>query len=161
VEHIGLKTTRLRSLSGEQLVFSNSDLLQSRIRNYKRMYERRVVFGFGVVYQTSYEKLEKIPKIVRAIIEAIDQVRFDRAHFKEYGNFSLNFEVVYWVKSPDYNLYMDIQQSINLAIYRQFEENKIAFAFPTQTIFVSNNQEVVQSKEQQANQDVSNGNKSK
>jgi small-conductance mechanosensitive channel len=136
VEHIGLKTTRLRSLSGEQLVISNGDLLKSRIRNYKRMYERRVVFSLGVIYQTPLEKLKQIPEIIKEIIEKQESVRFDRAHFKEYGNFSLNFEVVYWVISPDYNVYMDIQQAINLEIFRQFEEKNIEFAYPTQTLFV-------------------------
>ncbi len=136
VEHIGLKTTRLRSLSGEQLVFANGDLLGSRIRNYKRMAERRVLFSFGVVYQTSAEKLETIPGIVREIVESQDKTRFDRAHFKAFGDFSLNFEVVYYVLEPDYNLYMDIQQRINLALYRRLEEEGIEFAYPTQTLYV-------------------------
>lgn len=136
VEHIGLKSTRIRSLSGEQLVFSNSDLLKSRIRNYKRMYERRVVFSLGVTYETPYEKLERIPALIREIIEAQPQVRFDRTHFKEYGAFSLNFEIVYYVLSPDYNLYMDTQQAINLAIFRRFKEEGIDFAYPTQTLYL-------------------------
>jgi len=136
VEHIGLKTTRIRSLSGEQLVFSNADLLNSRIRNFKRMYERRVVFTIGVVYQTPPEKLALIPRIIREIIESKELARFDRSHFKEYGDFSLNFETVYWVKSPDYNTYMDIHQSINIEIYKRFSEEGIEFAYPTQTLFV-------------------------
>ena len=94
VEYIGLKTTRIRSLSGEQIVFSNADLLKSRIRNYKRMTERRVVFGFGVVYQTPHDKLERIPAMVREVIEAQPKTRFDRAHFKEYGDSALAFEAV-------------------------------------------------------------------
>jgi len=137
VEKIGLKTTRVRSLSGEQLVFSNNDLLQSRIRNYKRMFERRILFSFGVTYQTPHEKLAAIPAMIREIIEAQDQVRFDRAHFKEYGDFSLNFEIVYYVKNPDYNFYMDTQQAINLALYRRFQEEAIDFAYPTQTIHMN------------------------
>jgi small-conductance mechanosensitive channel len=137
VEKVGLKTTRIRSLSGEQLVFSNADLLNSRLRNYGRMYERRVVFSLGVTYQTPRGKLELIPQIVRQAIEAQgEQVRFDRSHFKEYGAFSINFETVYYVTSADYNLYMDIQQAINLAIHRRFEEEEINFAYPTQTLFV-------------------------
>ncbi len=136
VEHIGLKTTRIRSLSGEQLVFANNDLLQSRIRNFKRMYERRVVFTIGVVYQTPYEKMQKIPQIIREIIEKQHPVRFDRAHFKSFGDFSLNFEIVYWVQNPDYTVYMDIQQAINLEIYKRFAEEGIEFAYPTQSIFV-------------------------
>jgi len=135
VEYIGLKTTRIRSLSGEQIVFSNNDLLNSRIRNFKRMYERRVLFGFGVVYQTSHEQLKKIPVMVREIIEGLEKTRFDRAHFKEYGDSSLNFEVVYFVQDPDYNVYMDIQQSINLAIFEHFAQQGIDFAYPTRTLY--------------------------
>jgi small-conductance mechanosensitive channel len=134
VENVGLKTTRVRALSGEQLVFSNSDLLESRIRNFKRMYERRIVFSFGVEYQTPPDKLEWIPLAVREIIEALPDLRFDRAHFKGYGDSSLDFEVVYYVLLPDFNTYMDRQQAINLALYRAFEERAIAFAFPTRTV---------------------------
>jgi small-conductance mechanosensitive channel len=136
IEHIGLKTTRIRSLSGEQLVFSNADLLKSRIRNYKRMYERRVVFTIGVLYQTPYEILSQIPEMIHKIIESKAQVRFDRAHFKEYGDYSLKFEVVYWIQNPDYNVYMDIQQGINLDIFKQFHEAGIEFAYPTQTLLL-------------------------
>lgn len=136
VEHIGLKTTKIRSLSGEQLVFSNTDLLKSRIRNYKRMYERRVVFSIGVLYETPHDMLSQIPEMIRKIIESNAQVRFDRAHFKEYGDYSLIFEVVYWIQNPDYNVYMDIQQSINLDIFKQFKEAGIDFAYPTQTLML-------------------------
>jgi len=137
IEHIGLKTTRVRSLSGEQLVFANADLLKSRIRNYKRMYERRVVFTLGVIYQTSYEKLKKIPEIIQDIIEKQTQTRFDRAHFKEYGPYSLNFEIVYWVESPDYNLYMNIQQKTNLEIFQRFDDENIEFAYPSQSLYIN------------------------
>lgn len=137
VEYIGLKTTRLRSLTGEQLIISNSDLLKSRIRNFRRMYERRILFTLGVLYQTPLEKLQMIPRIVQKIIESKDKVRFDRAHFKEYGNFSLNYEIVYWVKDPDFKVYMDIQQSINFEIFQKFQELGIEFAYPTQTLFIS------------------------
>jgi small-conductance mechanosensitive channel len=137
VEYIGLKTTRLRSLGGEQIVFSNGDLLKSRIRNYKRMNERRILFSFGVIYQTSHEQLKQIPGMVRDIIQSQDKTRFDRAHFKEYGDSSLNFEVVYYVLSPDYNLYMDIQHAINLALFQKFEKEGIEFAYPTRTLYVS------------------------
>lgn len=136
VEHIGLKTTRLRSLGGEQLIFSNSDLLKSRIRNYKRMYERRVVFGFGVIYQTTYEQLTSVPGTVKEIIASQDSTRFDRAHFFKYGDSSLDFEVVYYVTSPDYNVYMDIQQAINLALFKAFHEAGIEFAYPTRTLYI-------------------------
>lgn len=137
VEHIGIKTTRLRSLSGEENIFSNADLLQSRIRNYKRMSERRTVFSFGVTYQTPFDKLKRIPAIVKEIIERQKQARFDRAHFKDYGDSSLNFEIVYFVLSPDYNLYMDIQQNINLELFQQFEREQIEFAYPTRTLIMA------------------------
>ncbi|MDT8387354.1 MAG: mechanosensitive ion channel family protein [Thiogranum sp.] len=136
VEHVGLKTTRMRSLSGEQLVFSNSDLLNSRLRNYGRMFERRVAFTIGVTYQTPRDKLKQIPGIMRSAIEAQDKTRFDRSHFSKYGDFSLNVETVYYVQGPDYNLYMDIQQAINLYVHEQFEKAGIEFAYPTQTLFV-------------------------
>jgi small-conductance mechanosensitive channel len=137
VEKVGLKTTRVRSLFGEQLVFSNNDLLSSRIKNYKRMEERRVVFPLGVTYQTGAEQLELIPGIIKKTIEKQEKVRFDRSHFKGYGDFALLFETVYWVTEPDYNLYMDIQQKINLELFHLFEEQGIEFAYPTQTIHLA------------------------
>lgn len=136
VEYVGLKTTRVRSLSGEQVVFSNTDLLSSRVRNFKRMLERRVVFKIGVTYQTPHEKIASIPAMIRTIVESQSGVRFDRAHFQSYGDFALVFEIVYYVLSSDYVRYMDVQQAINLEIHRQFEAQKIEFAYPTQTIFV-------------------------
>ena len=139
VEQVGLKTTRIRSLSGEQLILSNNDLLSSRIRNYGRMFERRVAFHVGVVYQTPADKLRRIPDMVRAIIEAEDETRFDRAHFQRYGDFALVFEIVYFVTQNDYVRYMDIQQSINLQIFEAFAAEGIEFAYPTQTLFVNAN----------------------
>lgn len=134
VEHVGLKTTRLRSLSGEQLVFSNGDLLKSRLHNYKRMQERRVLFGFGVVYQTTADQLQQIVQMVRDIIAEQPATRFDRAHFKGFGESSLDFEVVYWMLDPDYNKYMDTQQTINLVLLRRFAEQGLSFAYPTRTL---------------------------
>ena len=136
VEHVGLKTTRVRSLSGEQVIFSNTDLLGSRIRNFRRMNERRILFSIGVTYQTPIEKLEQIPGIVRETIEEQEKVRFDRAHFAGFGDSTLDFEIVYWVLDRDYALYRDIQQEINLGLYRKFGEQGIEFAYPTQTLFV-------------------------
>lgn len=138
IEHIGVKTTRIRSLSGEQIIFSNNDLLKTRIHNYRRMSERRIVFKFGVVYQTSLAKLKVIKIIVKDVIEKTEAARLDRVHFKEYGKSSLNYEVVYYVTSPDYNLYMDVQESINLEIFRRFADEGIVFAYPTRTVFVQN-----------------------
>ena len=137
VEYIGAKTTRIRSLSGEQVVFSNTDLTDSRVRNYKRMDKRRVAFKFGVVYQTPLAKLKEIPGMVESIIKNIDNTVFDRTHFSSYGDFSLIFEVVYYVISSDYNKYMDTQQRINFDLYEEFEKKGIEFAYPTQTLYVN------------------------
>ncbi len=128
VEHIGLKTTRIRSLSGEQLIFSNADLLKSRIRNFKRMQERRVVFFLRVAYHTPVERLREIPEMIRQAVENNPRVRFDRAHFAEYADFALKFEAVYWVTTPDYNEYMDIQQAINLELHHRLRQAGIEFA---------------------------------
>ncbi len=134
VEKIGLKTTRVRALSGEQLVFANSDLLGSRVQNFKRMRERRVVFTIGVTYGTTMDQCKQIADVLKEIVQAREGVRFDRAHFKAFGAFSLDFEVVYWMLDPDYNKYMDTQQAINLEIGRRLQAMKVEFAFPTQTV---------------------------
>ncbi|PUU87472.1 MAG: mechanosensitive ion channel protein MscS, partial [Halanaerobium sp.] len=134
IEHIGVKTTRIRSLSGEQLIISNTDLVNSRINNYKRMRQRRINFSFGVTYDTPLEKLKKVTGIVEDIIKSIDKTEFDRAHFAEYADSSLLFQVVYYVTDSDYKLYMDIQQQINFKLKENFEELGVSFAFPTQTI---------------------------
>ena len=138
VEYIGIKTTRIKSLQGEQIVFSNSNLTNSRIHNYKKMLERRVLFKLGVLYDTEKQKLEKIPKMIKSIVEAQADTRFDRAHFSAFGDFSLTIEVVYYVLSADYNRYMDIHERINLSIHESFGQNGIEFAFPTYTIAMQN-----------------------
>ncbi len=137
VEHIGIKTTRIRSLSGEQLVFSNSDLTKSRIKNYKRMQTRRIAFKIGVVYHTPVEKVKQIPQIIKNIFSHVHEVRLDRAHFQSFGDFSLNYEIVYYVNSADYNVYMDKQQEINFALMEAFEREGIEFAYPTQTVYLN------------------------
>ncbi len=137
VEHVGLKTTRIRSLSGEQIVFSNTDLLKSRIRNYKRMQERRAVFVIGVVYDTPPAQLEIVQQLIEQAILAQVQTRFDRAHFRSFGPSSLDFEAVYYVLTPDYNLYMDIQHAINLQLVRAFSDRGISFALPTRTLHLA------------------------
>jgi small-conductance mechanosensitive channel len=134
VEYIGIKTTRLRSLSGEQIIISNSNLTSSRIHNYKRLETRRVLFTIGVVYGTPLEKLKRIPEMIKAIIEKHEFTTFDRVHFISYGDFSLNYEVVFFVDNPHYHIYMDILQQINFDIYEQFAAEQIDFAFPTQTL---------------------------
>ena len=136
VEDIGLKSTRIRSLSGEELIFSNTDLLNSRIRNYKRLEKRRISFSFGIIYGTPLEKLKLIPGIVEEIVTPLEKVQFERAHFKDLGDFSLNFDVVYYVLDPTHTVYLDIQQIINLELYQRFEQEGIEFAYPTQTVIL-------------------------
>ena len=138
VEHIGVKTTRIRSLGGELLIFANTDLTGSRVRNYKSMQERRVVFSFGITYGTPPRKIKKIPDEISKIIGSMQGVRFDRAHFQKFGDSSLDFEIVYYVLSGEYNTYMDIQQEINLSIMSLFEKMKVEFAYPTRTVFLRN-----------------------
>ncbi len=137
VEHVGLKSTRIRSLGGEQIILSNNDLLKSRIRNYKRMQERRAVFALGVTYDTPHALLEQIPGLIQQAIEAQHEARFDRAHFKSLGESSLDFEAVYYVLSPEFNVFMNVQQAINLHLVRHFAEHDIEFAFPTQTLHIN------------------------
>ena len=137
VESIGLKTTRLTALGGEQIVFSNTDLIHSRPHNYKKMARRRVVFKLGVIYQTAAEQLREIPQLVREIIVSQADATFDRGHFIAFGNSSLDFEFVYYVTGSDYTKYCDIQQAINLAVFEAFESRRIEFAYPTQTLFVT------------------------
>lgn len=134
VDDIGLKSTRIRSLDGEEVVFSNSDLLNSRIRNYKKMEERRISFSIGVTYGTPGEKLAQIPAIIEETITPIANVRFERAHFKTMGDYSLDFAIVYHVLVPEYATYLDIQQQINLTLYNRFAQEGIEFAYPTQTV---------------------------
>lgn len=134
VTRIGLRTTRIDSIGGEKIVYPNGALASNHIRNFGKMEERRIVFGLGIEYGLSTEKVEQARSIITEVIQGLDRIRFDRAHFKEFGAHSLNFEVVYFVLSPDYNEYMDLQHRINLEIYRRFEEAEIPFAYPTQTL---------------------------
>lgn len=136
VESIGMKTTRLRSVTGELLVFSNNDLLNSRIRNFQNVEERRLQFTFGVTYETGYEKLKSIPKLVEEIITAQPAARFDRAHFKDFGDSSLNFEVVFFARENGFKEAMDVQQAVNFELYRRLEQAQIEFAYPTRTVYV-------------------------
>ncbi len=134
VQRVGIKTTRLRSVSGEELVFGNGDLLGSRIRNYRKMTERRAVFTIGVEYGTPQELLRKVPQLIRGAIEAQNDTRVDRVHFSNYGDSALNFEAVYFVLKSEYNAYMDIQQAINFQIYDELSAAGIEIAFPTRTV---------------------------
>jgi len=139
VTKIGMKSTRVQLLQGEELVLPNSELTKASVRNFKKMKKRRINFAFGVTYDTTTKKLKKIPDIIKSIInpEKLEHVhKLDRVHFTEFGDFSLNFEIVYYMKSQDYLKYRDTQQAINLAIKEAFEKEGIEMAFPTQTIYV-------------------------
>lgn len=137
VEAVGVKTTRIRSLGGEQIVMSNTELLKQTVSNYKRLTERRIVFGFGVTYDTTPEQAGAIPGVVKKIVEESSQLRFDRAHFKSFGDSSLDYELVYYVLDPGYAVYMDEQQRINLGLMRELKALGVEFAFPTRTVHVS------------------------
>lgn len=134
VEHIGVKTTRLRAIGGEQLIVSNADLTGSRIRNYKTMQQRRVSFTLAVTYDTPSDKLKAIPAMIQKIVEETEDTTFSRAHFASFGTYSLNFEIVYFVLSADYDRYMEINQRINLAIKDGFEQLGVSFALPTSMV---------------------------
>lgn len=133
IERIGIKSTRIRSLSGEQIVISNANLLQSTIRNYQLLYERRIQFTINVSYRTPVDKIAAIPEILREVVAARPKTRFDRGHFKTFGDQALIFEVVYFVLDPDFNTYMQVQQDINLDIMRAFEARNIEFAAMSRT----------------------------
>ncbi|MCF7820006.1 MAG: mechanosensitive ion channel family protein [Candidatus Pacebacteria bacterium] len=136
VEQVGFKSTRIKSLQGEQIIMNNSDLTSKKIHNYKKMEKRRIVVNFGVVYGTSLEKLKNIPHIIRELTNVLDKVDLDRVHFKSFGDSALIFELVYYVDSADYNEYMDLNQSLNLGIKEKFEAEEIEMAYPTQTVYV-------------------------
>jgi small-conductance mechanosensitive channel len=135
VEHIGLKTTRIRSVSGEQIIIGNGDLLKSRIRNYRRMYQRRVAFPLDVTFDTPPDVLATLPGIVEQIISAQRPVRFDRCHVSTFTDSAIRLEAVYYVLDPDYKIYMDIQQAINMELLRRFAAANVEFAFPSRTVY--------------------------
>ena len=132
VETIGIKTTRLKAPTGEQLIFGNADILNSRIHNFQRLEQRRVVFSLGVVYELSPEKLRSVPLLVRRIIESKPELQFERCHLKSFGDWALSFETSYLVKTSDYKVHMDAQQAVLLEIFETFAREKISFAYPTQ-----------------------------
>ncbi|WAW09718.1 mechanosensitive ion channel family protein [Oxalobacter vibrioformis] len=134
VKNIGLKTTRLTSITGEELVFANSDLLKSRIHNYKKMQERRIVYIVGIDANTPMKKLPRVNEIVREIFDGIGNARLDRVHFSNIGQYTFDYEIAYYVKNADYNLYMDVQQALNLGLVKKLGEAGIGLPFPTQTL---------------------------
>jgi small-conductance mechanosensitive channel len=131
VEHIGVKSTRLRSLSGEQIIIANADIIKARVRNFGRMGDRRAVFQFGVNYDTPTDVLAQIPGEIRKMVEAQANTRFDRCHLLTYGDTALQFELVYFMTKPDFALYADTQQAINLALLDKLRELKVQLAAPT------------------------------
>ncbi|MFN4216987.1 MAG: mechanosensitive ion channel family protein [Brevinematales bacterium] len=135
VEYIGLRSTRIRSLSGELLIVSNRELTALKLHNYRHMERRRVVIRFGVVYETPLEKLRKIPELVKKVIDEQPQATFDRCHWDAFGEYSLDFECVYFVESNDFLVHMDVKQAILLGIMRVFQENGVEFAYPTQLLY--------------------------
>jgi small-conductance mechanosensitive channel len=136
IERFGIKTTRIASINGEQIIVSNKDLTDSRVRNYRRMAKRRVMFRVGVTYQTPLERLREIPGIVGDIFRELEGTTFERVHFFSYGDFSLIHEIVYYVDGNDYTNYMDLQQKVNLRLYEEFRKRGIEFAYPTQTLYL-------------------------
>lgn len=137
VEHVGFKTTRVRALSGELLVFSNSDMTKSRIRNFRKMRERRVHFRIGVVYQTTVAQMQEIPLLIKTAIEATPKCRFDRCNFLEFGDSALIVDTVFWVEDPEYIVYAEAHQAVNLQIMTSFARRGIEFAYPTRTLHIS------------------------
>lgn len=136
VQKIGIKTTRMKSIQGEEIVISNKEMTSIQLQNFKKMEERRIGFKFGVTYETPTEKLRNIPGVVKNIIEPIEKARFDRSHFIAFDDFALTFETIYYVTINDYAVYRDVQQEINLKIKEVFEKDGIDMAYPTQTIYL-------------------------
>ncbi|TFH24233.1 mechanosensitive ion channel family protein [Candidatus Bathyarchaeota archaeon] len=135
VTNIGIKSTRLSLLQGEELVISNQELTSSHIRNFRKLERRRITFTIGVTYNTPSSKLKKIPGIIRKIMQDIELAEMDRVHFTEFSDFSLKFLVIYYVRVADYSKYLEVQEAINFAIKEAFEEEAIEMAFPTQTLY--------------------------
>jgi small-conductance mechanosensitive channel len=127
----------VRSLGGEELIFPNSDLADSRIQNFRRMFERRVVTTVGLVYETEESALAEAPALLREAVEEVEGVRFDRAHFKSFGASSLDFELVYFVLSKEYPAFMDAQQAVLFGILRRLRARGLEVAFPTRTVHVA------------------------
>jgi small-conductance mechanosensitive channel len=155
VEYVGIKTTRLKSISGEEIIIANADLTSSRIRNFKRMRQRRILFKLGLVYDTSPEQLAQVPSLITEIINDTENATCDRAHFSGYGDYSLDFEVVYFIDSNDYNIYMNAQQQINLKIKSEFAKYKLEFAYPTQISYCNNLHSEINHKNEQQTVDIS------
>jgi len=143
IEHLGVKTVRIRSLTGEEIVCPNSFLTDTKVKNFKRMQQRRIVFKFGVVYETTIDNLKKIPETIKNIIDNVENTNFDRCHFNKIGDYSLDFECVYYVLDREYLTYMNAQEKINLQMIEQFLNMEIVFSYPTQVIQLEDKKIVV------------------
>ena len=149
VEHVGIRSTRLRSLKGELVIMTNSSLMNQPLRNHGNSHQippptehgamehRRLIYRFGVIYSTPLESMEIIPKLVRDVIDSIENATFSRCHFVQFGSSSLDFELCYIIPTNNYMQAMDVQQEVNLGIMRAFAQRNISFAFPTQTLYVN------------------------
>jgi len=143
---IGLKGTRLRAADGEQVILSNTDMTKSILYNYQMMNERRVLTKIGIKCETPQEKIKEIPSVIKRIVQSVEGTNFVRAHFYEFGDFSLNYEIVYFVLSKDYGFYMDILQKVNFAILDEFAQMGIEFAFPSQSIYMEKQLSLINEK---------------
>ncbi len=138
VQRIGIKTTRLRALRGEEIVISNGELTNARVQNFKKLRERRVSFDIGITYETPQEKVRKVTDIIKHAIESAEKTRFDRSHFMTFGDSALIFNTIYYVDSSDYLDYANAQEKINFKIMEEFAREGIEMAYPTQTLFLKN-----------------------
>ena len=136
VKKIGFKTSRIRTLTGDELVIPNKELVESRIRNFKKMKERRASFVVGVEYETELDKLEKIPQIIKDIFTKMKKTELKYVYFKTYGASSLDFEIIYNISTPSFDELIKIKQLLNIEIFKKFKEEGINFAYPTQKIFL-------------------------
>jgi len=137
-EKVGLKTTRVRSQRGELLVFSNNELLKSTIQNFGDLQERRVMIIVGVTYETPYEKLKKIPEVMKEAIFSQKNTSLDNITLKQLADSSINFEVSYFIKITDEFKWLEIEHNVNLEIVRMMEKEGISFAYPTRTVYTKN-----------------------
>jgi small-conductance mechanosensitive channel len=137
VTNIGVKSTRIKLLQGEELIISNKELTSTSVRNFRKLEKRRVTFTIGITYSTPTAKLKKIREIIAGIVKNVELAELDRVSFTEFGDYSLKFLVIYYVKVADYGKYLDTQETINFAIKEAFEKEGIEIAFPTQTVYIN------------------------
>ncbi len=129
VQRIGVKSTRVKSLSGEEIIIPNRDIAASRIKNFKRLHERRVAFRLAVENLVSADQLNQVPAMIEEVVKQVPHVRFGRAHLHEVDNGKMMFEVVYHVLDHDYSVYMNVHQRILLSLVEAFGKEKITTSF--------------------------------